>query len=131
MRALGTVPIYRASDLKDADDETRRNANRQSLDALAQVGAVDPGVDVALAHPDVHVLAAGQPLDVYPEGFAENFRKVQRLVLAGNIPEAHRLGAAPRTPGRAPRSARSAPWARPGPGGRRGGCGRCPAGAGQ
>lgn len=36
MRALGTVPIYRASDLKDADDETRRKANRQSLDALAQ-----------------------------------------------------------------------------------------------
>ncbi len=36
MRALGTVPLYRASDLKDADDETRRKANRQSLDALAQ-----------------------------------------------------------------------------------------------
>ncbi len=36
MRALGTVPIYRASDLKGADDETRRNANRKSLDALAQ-----------------------------------------------------------------------------------------------
>jgi 1-acyl-sn-glycerol-3-phosphate acyltransferase len=36
MRALGTVPIYRASDLKDADDETRRKANRQSLDAMAQ-----------------------------------------------------------------------------------------------
>jgi 1-acyl-sn-glycerol-3-phosphate acyltransferase len=36
MRALGTVPIYRAADLKDADDETRRQANRKSLDALAQ-----------------------------------------------------------------------------------------------
>ncbi|MDH3623249.1 MAG: 1-acyl-sn-glycerol-3-phosphate acyltransferase [Myxococcales bacterium] len=36
MRALGTVPIYRAVDLKDADDEARRNANRKSLDALAQ-----------------------------------------------------------------------------------------------
>jgi len=36
MRALGTVPIYRASDLKGGDDETRRNANRESLDALAQ-----------------------------------------------------------------------------------------------
>ena len=36
MRALGTVPIYRASDLKDADDETRRKENRKSLDALAQ-----------------------------------------------------------------------------------------------
>ena len=36
MRALGTVPIYRASDLKDADDEARRKGNRQSLDAMAQ-----------------------------------------------------------------------------------------------
>ena len=36
MRALGTVPIFRASDLKDADDETRRKGNRQSLDAMAQ-----------------------------------------------------------------------------------------------
>jgi len=36
MRALGTVPIFRASDLKDADDQTRRKANRKSLDAMAQ-----------------------------------------------------------------------------------------------
>ncbi|MEM7433688.1 MAG: 1-acyl-sn-glycerol-3-phosphate acyltransferase [Myxococcota bacterium] len=36
MRALGTVPIYRAVDLKNADDEARRAANRKSLDALAQ-----------------------------------------------------------------------------------------------
>ena len=36
MRALGTVPIYRAVDLKNADDTTRRQANRKSLDALAQ-----------------------------------------------------------------------------------------------
>ena len=36
MRALGTVPIFRASDLKDADDATRRKGNRQSLDAMAQ-----------------------------------------------------------------------------------------------
>ena len=36
MKALGTVPIFRASDMKDADDETRRNANRRSVDALAQ-----------------------------------------------------------------------------------------------
>jgi 1-acyl-sn-glycerol-3-phosphate acyltransferase len=36
MQALGTVPIFRASDMKDADDETRRKANRQSVDALAQ-----------------------------------------------------------------------------------------------
>lgn len=36
MRALGTVPIYRAVDLKNADEATRRKANRKSLDALAQ-----------------------------------------------------------------------------------------------
>lgn len=36
MKALGTVPIFRASDMKDADDETRRQANRRSVDALAQ-----------------------------------------------------------------------------------------------
>ena len=36
MRALGTVPIFRASDLQRADDEARRSANRRSLDALAQ-----------------------------------------------------------------------------------------------
>ncbi|MGB8330562.1 MAG: 1-acyl-sn-glycerol-3-phosphate acyltransferase [Polyangiales bacterium] len=36
MRALGTVPIYRASDSMDGDEETRRRANRESLDELAQ-----------------------------------------------------------------------------------------------
>lgn len=36
MKALGTVPIFRASDSKNADDEARRKANRQSLDALAR-----------------------------------------------------------------------------------------------
>jgi 1-acyl-sn-glycerol-3-phosphate acyltransferase len=40
MKALGTVPIYRASDLKDADEETRRSANRKSLDALARAVCV-------------------------------------------------------------------------------------------
>ncbi len=39
MRALGTVPIYRASDLKNADDATRREANRKSLDAMAKAVA--------------------------------------------------------------------------------------------
>ena len=36
MKALGTVPIYRASDVQDADPSTRRAANRKSLDALAK-----------------------------------------------------------------------------------------------
>lgn len=35
MRAIGTVPIYRAMDQKNADPETRRKANLASLDALA------------------------------------------------------------------------------------------------
>ena len=37
-------------------------------------------------------LWAGLPLDVYPENFAENVREVQRLVLAGKISEARKLG---------------------------------------
>jgi len=37
-------------------------------------------------------LWAGEPVDVYPEDFADNFRKVQQLVLAGKISEAHQLG---------------------------------------
>lgn len=36
MRAVGTVPIYRAQDAGKSDDAARRSANRQSLDALAQ-----------------------------------------------------------------------------------------------
>jgi 1-acyl-sn-glycerol-3-phosphate acyltransferase len=35
MRSIGTVPIYRAADVK-GDAESRRAANRQSLDALAR-----------------------------------------------------------------------------------------------
>ncbi|MBN2291432.1 MAG: glycoside hydrolase family 95 protein, partial [Pirellulales bacterium] len=37
-------------------------------------------------------LWAGCPLDVYPENFTENLREVQRLVLAGKISEARKLG---------------------------------------
>ena len=36
MRAIGTVPIYRATDVPDGDENARRTANRRSLDALAQ-----------------------------------------------------------------------------------------------
>lgn len=36
MRALGTVPIFRATDSKDGNVEARREANRKSLDAMAQ-----------------------------------------------------------------------------------------------
>lgn len=37
-------------------------------------------------------LWAGEPEDVYPDGFAENLKKVQRLVLEGKIAEARKLG---------------------------------------
>ena len=40
MKALGTVPIYRASDMKDASDDARRDANRKSIDGLAQAVCV-------------------------------------------------------------------------------------------
>lgn len=61
MRALGTVPIYRAVDLEDADDETRRAANRKSLDALAQ--AVCDGRFAAL----------------FPEGVSHDAPSLQEL----------------------------------------------------
>ncbi len=35
LREVGTVPIYRASDLKDTSTDARRAANRKSLEALA------------------------------------------------------------------------------------------------
>ena len=36
MRALGTVPIFRATDARNGDVNARREANRKSLDAMAQ-----------------------------------------------------------------------------------------------
>ena len=37
MRALGIVPVYRRQDFAGADEDTRREANRKSLDAIAEV----------------------------------------------------------------------------------------------
>jgi len=39
-------------------------------------------------------LWAGEPLDVYPDNYAENLARVRRLVLEGKIAEAHALGVA-------------------------------------
>jgi len=39
MRAIGTIPIYRAQDAEGGDEEARRARNRASLDALAQAVA--------------------------------------------------------------------------------------------
>ena len=64
MRAVGTVPIYRKMDARGGDEAARREANRRSLDALAQ--AVAGGSYAALfpegqSHdqPDVQELKAG------------------------------------------------------------------------
>ena len=50
MRAIGTVPIYRAMDQANADPEARRQANLASLDALA------------------HEVAGGSYSCLFPEG---------------------------------------------------------------
>jgi 1-acyl-sn-glycerol-3-phosphate acyltransferase len=39
LRAVGTVPIYRAADASGGDETSRREKNKQSLDALAQAVA--------------------------------------------------------------------------------------------
>ncbi len=61
MRALGTVPIYRAVDLKNADDEARRAANRKSLDALAQA------------------VCDGRFATLFPEGMSHDAPSLQEL----------------------------------------------------
>jgi len=50
-------------------------------------------------------LWAGEPTDIYPEGFSENIRKLQGLVLKGRISEARGLGLAKLT--KSPTSFRS------------------------
>jgi len=50
-------------------------------------------------------LWAGEPEDAYPDGFAENLKKVQQLVLEGKIAEARNLGSATLT--KSPTSYRS------------------------
>lgn len=61
MKALGTVPIYRASDLKDADDQMRRSANQESLDALA------------------HAVCVGGFAALFPEGVSHDDPFLQEL----------------------------------------------------
>jgi 1-acyl-sn-glycerol-3-phosphate acyltransferase len=61
MKALGTVPIYRASDLESADDDTRRAANRKSLDALA------------------HAVCVGGFAALFPEGVSHDDPFLQEL----------------------------------------------------
>ncbi|MFV1986630.1 MAG: 1-acyl-sn-glycerol-3-phosphate acyltransferase [Gemmatimonadota bacterium] len=58
MRALGTVPIYRASD-SEGDDDARRAANRTSLDALAEKiveGSFSALFPEGLSHDEPHLM---------------------------------------------------------------------------
>jgi len=58
MRALGTVPIYRASD-SHGDDDARRAANRTSLDALAEKvveGSFSALFPEGLSHDEPHLM---------------------------------------------------------------------------
>ncbi len=54
MRAIGTVPIYRAQDLPGGNEDARREANRASLDALAAA------------------VAAGSFASLFPEGLSHD-----------------------------------------------------------
>lgn len=61
-RAIGTVPIYRAQDFADAEDETaRRLANQKSLDTLAQA------------------VAGGEFTALFPEGLSHDDPKLRAL----------------------------------------------------
>lgn len=82
IRALGTVPIYRASDLKNADDAARREANRKSLDAMAR--AVVGGRFAALfpegvSHDDPF-------LQELKTGAARLFYRARQLCGEGEVP---------------------------------------------
>ncbi len=61
MRAIGTVPIYRASDASSGDEAARRQANRRSLDQLA--GAI----------------AAGSYSALFPEGLSHDVPHLTEL----------------------------------------------------
>lgn len=61
MKALGTVPIYRASDMKEASNDARRAANQKSLDALA------------------HAVCDGGFAALFPEGVSHDDPFLQEL----------------------------------------------------
>lgn len=54
MRAIGTVPVFRAADARKVGDDRRRSANRQSIDALARA------------------VAAGSFAALFPEGISHD-----------------------------------------------------------
>lgn len=58
LRALGTVPIYRAVDATGGSEEERRERNRQSLDALANAiaaGSISALFPEGTSHDDPHL----------------------------------------------------------------------------
>lgn len=61
LREVGTVPIYRASDMKGTSTDARRTANRKSLEALAER------------------IAAGSLSALFPEGDSHDHSGLQAL----------------------------------------------------
>jgi len=61
LREVGTVPIYRASDMKDTSTDARRAANRKSLEALAER------------------IASGSLSALFPEGDSHDHSGLQAL----------------------------------------------------
>jgi 1-acyl-sn-glycerol-3-phosphate acyltransferase len=81
MRAIGTVPIYRAADAT-GDPAERRRANRRSLDALAR--AVAEGSFAAL-FPEGRSHDAPHPLEL-KQGAARLYYRARQLLPAGAPP---------------------------------------------
>lgn len=84
MRAIGTVPIYRAQDQAGASEEARREANRCSLDALATAVAAGSFASLfpeGVSHDDP------RPRELRP-GVARLYYRARQLTPAGETPPA-------------------------------------------
>ena len=79
IRAIGTVPIYRAKDLRGMSEEARRAANLGSLDALAQ--AVADG-SFSCLFPEGESHDASHPLEL-KTGAARLYYRARQMAQAG------------------------------------------------
>jgi len=79
MRVIGTVPIYRAKDLRGMDEEARRAANLGSLDALA--GSVANGA-ISCLFPEGESHDASHPLEL-KTGAARLYYRARQLAGEG------------------------------------------------
>lgn len=85
MRQLGCVPIYRAADrAPGGDEEARRAANRQSLEAMAEAVA---GGSLALLFPEGASHDEPRPLDL-KHGAARLFLRAREIQRTGGHPGA-------------------------------------------